>query len=148
MVLSPLLELAGLYDPPFRLRGEVPVELSVAVPASETEDRLLRGRLDFLMVQQRLWLVVFESKGTALNLDTALPQTLSYMMANPNPGVPVYGMVSNGGEFMFLKLASQETPEYDVSRVFSYLPIQNELYDVLKVLKRFSRLLQSSGNGT
>jgi hypothetical protein len=44
MVLSPLLELAGFYDPPFRIRGEVPIELSLTVPVSEVEDQVLRGR--------------------------------------------------------------------------------------------------------
>ena len=50
--------------------------------------------------------------------------------------LPLFAMVTNGGEFFFLKLNRQETPQYDISRIFSLLPMQNELYDVLKVLKR------------
>lgn len=142
IVLSPLLELAGFYDPPFRIRGEVPVELSLAVPASEVQDQVLRGRLDFLVVQQQLWVVVLESKGTAINLDAAIPQTLTDMMANPEPVNPVYGMVGNGGDFCFLKVDRQGTPQYDISDVFSYLPARNRFYDVLQILKRLSRLIE------
>jgi hypothetical protein len=142
MVLSPLLELAGFYDPPFRIRGEVPIELSVTVPVSEVEDETLRGRLDFLVVQQQLWLVVLESKGTAINLDAAIPQTLTYMMASPNPVNPIYGMVGNGGDFCFLKVDRQGMPQYDISDVFSYLPTRNRFYEVLQILKRLSWLIE------
>ena len=137
LVLSPLLELAGFYDPPFQIQGEVTVEVSTSVATSEVSEEILRGRIDFLVVSKGLWIAVLESKGTEINLDMAIPQTLAYMMANPDTEKPVFAMATNGGEFFFLKLNRQGTPQYDISRIFSLLPLQNELYDVLKVLKRF-----------
>ncbi|VXD13856.1 type I restriction endonuclease subunit R [Planktothrix paucivesiculata] len=136
VVLSPLLELAGFYDPPFQMQGEVAVEVSTSVATNEVSEEILRGRIDFLVVSRRFWIVVLESKGTEINLDMAIPQTLAYMMANSNVKKPVFGMVTNGGEFFFIKLNCQGTPQYNISRIFSHLPLQNELYDVLKILKR------------
>lgn len=136
VVLSPLLELAGFYDPPFQMQGEVAVEVSTSVATNEVSEEILRGRIDFLVISRGLWIVVLESKGTEINLDMAIPQTLAYMTANSDVKQPVFGMVTNGGEFFFIKLNRQGTPQYDISRIFSLLPLQNELYDVLKILKR------------
>ncbi|MBN3927218.1 type I restriction endonuclease subunit R [Nostoc sp. NMS4] len=141
VVLSPLLELAGFYDPPFQMQGEVAVEVSASVAMDEISEEILRGRIDFLVVSKGLWIAALESKGTAINLDMAIPQILAYMMSNPNSEKSVFGIATNGGEFFFLKLNRQETAQYDISRIFSLLPLQNELYDVLMILKKLGRLI-------
>ncbi len=139
LVLSPLLELAGFYDPPYLMQGEVAVEIRTSIATSEVCDEILRGRIDFLVVSKGLWIAVLESKETEINLDMAIPQTLAYMMANPYAKKPVFAIATNGGDFFFLKLNHQGTPQYDISRVFSLLPLQNELYDVLKILKQLGK---------
>lgn len=63
------------------------------------------------------------------------------MMASPAKEQNIYGMVTNGGQFFFLKLCRAGAPEYDVARVFSLLPLQNELYDVLRILKQLGNAL-------
>jgi hypothetical protein len=143
VVLSPLLELAGFYDAPFQIKGEVPIEVSVISPISETDSEPLRGRLDFLVVSNELWIVVLESKGTELNLDIAIPQTLAYMMANPQSEYPTFAMITNGGKFFFIKVIKQGTPQYDISRIFSHLPLNNEFYEVLKIFKKISYRLKN-----
>jgi hypothetical protein len=85
-----------------------------------------------------------ESKGTAINLEDAIPQTLAYMQAATDLMQPMYGMATNGGEVLFLKCdrASTDQPfigQYDVSRIYSQLPLRNELYDVLQILKRLGQ---------
>lgn len=139
VVLSPLLELvlelAGFYDPPFQMQAEVAVEVTTSVSESEVSEKVLRGRIDFLVISQGIWIAVLESKSSPLNLDTAIPQTLAYMMANPHAEKPVFAMVTNGGEFFFIKLSFQGIPQYDISRSFSLLPLRNELYEVLRILK-------------
>jgi hypothetical protein len=135
VVLSPLLELAGFYDPPFQMEGEVAVEVSTSVAMSEVSE-------DFLVVSKNLWIAVLESKGTEVNLDMAIPQTLAYMMANPDTEKPVFAMATNGGEFFFLKINRLGTPQYDISRIFSHLPLQNEFYDVLRILKRLGKNIE------
>jgi hypothetical protein len=136
IVVSRLLELTGFYDPPFKIRAEVSVEV-----ATEVENEVLRGRIDFLVVLDRFWVVVIEGKHTDLNIELAIPQALAYMIATPHPERSAYGMVTNGGTFAFLKLARQPSPQYEVSDVFSLLPRRNQLYEVLRVLKRMSQLI-------
>lgn len=142
VVLSSLLELAGFYDSPFQMQAEVAVEATTSVSDSEVSEKFLRGRIDFLLISQGIWIAVLESKSSQLNLDTAIPQTLAYMMANPHPEKPAFAMVTNGGEFFFLKLSSQGRPQYDISRSFSLLPLQNELCEVLRVLKNLESNIQ------
>jgi hypothetical protein len=76
---------------------------------------------------------VIEAKRTSVGEQLAIPQTLAYMMANPYPERSVFGMITNGANFIFLKLFQGE---YSVSRVFSLVPLENELLEVIKILKR------------
>ncbi|MGP1385139.1 MAG: hypothetical protein ACTS2F_16365 [Thainema sp.] len=69
---SPLLTLAGFYDPPFQLKAEESVQLTLTDP-----EEVLQGRLDVLVLKEQFWVVVLESKKTALSVWAALPQTLA-----------------------------------------------------------------------
>ncbi|HIK09481.1 MAG TPA: type I restriction endonuclease subunit R [Oscillatoriaceae cyanobacterium M33_DOE_052] len=135
IVLSPLLDLAGFFEHPFRFKTETTVQIMV-----ESDDVIYRGRIDALVLLETLWVVVIESKETSFSLELALPQTLAYMLANHQPDRPVFGMVTNGGNFIFAKLQTQEFPQYELSSVFSLLPRRNQLYDVLQILKRLGRV--------
>lgn len=139
LVGSPLLERAGFYDHPFKMGAEASVE--IVLDQDDEDVETLRGRTDVLVLQNRLWVVVLESKRTTISATTALPQTLAYMMTNPYPDKPVFGMVTNGDEIFFVKLSQQGTPEYDISRVFALLPLRNELYNVLQILKRIGQVI-------
>jgi hypothetical protein len=136
LVISPLLTLASLYDEPFFVTTEPEVELLL-----EDRDELLRGRIDTLIIQQQLWVLVVESKST-IAFSVALPQALTYMMGNPNPERPVYGLITNGDEFQFIKLLIQDNPQYDLSNIFSLLlPHRNQLYDIMRVLKQIRQIM-------
>ncbi len=136
LVISPLLTLAGLYDEPFFITTEPEVELLL-----EDRDEILRGRIDTLIIQQQLWVLVVESKST-IAFSVALPQALTYMMGNPNPERPVYGLITNGDEFQFIKLLIQDNPQYDLSNIFSLLlPHRNQLYDIMRVLKQIRQIM-------
>jgi hypothetical protein len=141
LLVSPLLELAGFYDEPFLITTEPQVEILL-----EDDDELLRGRIDTLVIQNRLWVLVVESK-RSISFEAAIPQALTYMMANPQPSQPVYGMVTDGSLFMFIKLLAQEPPQYDFSDTFSLLLFrQNKLYDVLRVLKQIGRTISPAAS--
>ena len=84
VVLSPLLELAGFYQSPYRFKTEVPVEIE----ALGDNEEILRGRIDALVLQGKLWIVLIESKKTTFDLELAIPQTLAYMAAHPK--LPLY----------------------------------------------------------
>ena len=135
VVLSPLLALAGFYRPPFRVTAETPVEIS-----AEDEGENVQGRIDVLVLQNQLWVLVIEAKKSQFSLEPAIPQALAYMMANPNPDRPAFGFVTNGSTFIFIKLTKQDTPQYALSDEFT-LRRENDLYKVLSVLKQLGALL-------
>jgi predicted type IV restriction endonuclease len=130
VVVAPLLDLAGFYRLPFQIESEVPVVVEVPGEA----DAFIQGRIDTLIVQGQLWVLVVESKRTQLSVQTAVPQALAYMLSREAQRTH-YGLVTNGGEFVFLKLCRQAQPTYALSNSFSVLNLGNELYPVLQVLK-------------
>ncbi|QSJ16253.1 type I restriction endonuclease subunit R [Nostoc sp. UHCC 0702] len=134
LVVSPLLELAGFLDPPYRIRSPYGVGLELEDP-----DETIRGFIDTLVVQKRLWILVVESKRNSIPVPAALPQLLAYMLTNPQNNKPVFGMATNSDEFVFLKLTLTDTPLYDVSRTFSLFPRRHELAKVLRILKRLGQ---------
>jgi hypothetical protein len=131
LLVSPLLAIAGFYDPPFRVRAEESVQLTL-----DDGEEILQGRMDVLVLLNRFWVVVVESKKTALSVWTALPQTLAYLMTNPEPMQPSFGMVTNGDDILFVKLLQTEHRHYALSRVFSPFSSNRELYSTLQILKR------------
>lgn len=131
LLASPLLALAGFYDPPFTVRAEESVQLVLA-----DSEEVLQGRLDVLVLWEQVWVVVVESKKTALSLWSALPQTLAYLQANPDPDRPSYGLITNGDEFAFVKCQAQPLPQqYALSRPFALFTAPQEFEQVLQVLK-------------
>jgi predicted type IV restriction endonuclease len=134
IVIAPLLEMAGFYDPPFHLRSETSIRLEL----EGKNDRIYQGRIDSLVLQERLWVILVESKRTSFSAAVALPQAIAYMVANPQPEQASFGLVSNGTSSIFVKLHENQ---YDFSDEFSLNRRQNELYDVLQILNRLKEIL-------
>ncbi|MEM8640324.1 MAG: type I restriction endonuclease subunit R [Cyanobacteria bacterium P01_G01_bin.54] len=131
LLVSPLVYLAGFCDPPYTVQGEK----SVTVEVTE-RDEVYRGRIDFLILKQRFWLAIVESKQTQLSFSLGIPQLLTYMMANPYPEQSTYGLVTNGDSFLFVKLAQVPTRDYAFSSDFSVYGLpENELYAVLQIMR-------------
>ena len=134
VLLSPLLELAGFYQFPYKFRAEV----SVAVEVIGDLDEMLRGRIDALVLQNRLWIVLIEAKKAIFDLELAIPQTLAYMAANPQPTQPLFGLITNGSSYLFIKLLDRQ---YGTSDIFATRSQhRNNLYEVLEVLRHFGSL--------
>ena len=93
------------------------------------------------MLQNQFWVLVLESKKTTLSAWLAVPQALAYLMANPHADKPVFGMVTNGDDVLFIKLTQAGTPKYDVSRVFALFTSKRELYSILQILKRIGQVI-------
>ncbi|AFY35296.1 type I restriction endonuclease [Calothrix sp. PCC 7507] len=136
IVLSPLLDFAGFYNDPFLVATEESIEIAL-----EDKGEIVRGRIDILVIQEQLWLLVIESKRASFSLLEAIPQALAYMLANPHPEQPVFGLVTNGSHFLFLKLNKSNVPQYALSDEFTLLRRENELYQVLRILKNLSQVL-------
>lgn len=69
----------------------------------------------------------------------ALPQTLAYMLGNPDQTHSTFGFITNGTEFLFLKAQRQPTAQYATSRLLSLVNPGNDLYEVLSILKHLAQ---------
>jgi hypothetical protein len=135
VVLSPLLFIGKFYLPPFHIKLEKSVEI-------ETEDKgtIIKGRIDFLLLNEQFWVTVIESKQVAYSVEAGLDQILAYMLASPQSQQQVFGMITSGGSFMFIKLVQGNPPRYGTSDIFDIRNRGNELYQVLSILKCLSQL--------
>ncbi len=135
VVLSPLLDLAGFYQPPFEIETETSVEI-----VAEEEGVKLKGNIDVLVVQKNFWILVIESKSTKFDVMVALPQALACMLNSPNREKHSFCLLVNGREFVFVKLMQEEQNKY--ARSYALLiEKDDEFQQVLSVLKRVSGLV-------
>jgi len=134
-ILGPLLHLAGFYSYPFHTKSEYSVKVS-----NMDGDVIVEGKIDVLVLKDKLWIMVIESKQAALSIEAGLAQILAYMLAHENKGKPCFGMITTGGSFVFLKVVKGESPQYAVSRIFELRNPGNELYTVLGVLKQLEQV--------
>ncbi len=131
MLFSPELPK---YDPPFRIKAEESVQITVA-----DSEETLQGRIDILVLRDLLWIIVLESKKTMLSVWSALPQTLAYLMASPNPDLPNFAMFTNGDNIVFVKVENQQ---YGISRVFAPLSTKSELDNACQVLRKIAETIK------
>jgi predicted type IV restriction endonuclease len=134
-ILSPLLDLAGFYLSPFYIDTEAEVVLT-----ADDEGIPIRGRIDVLVLKQQFWVLVIESKRAEFSVKVGIPQALTYMLASPMPSRPLYGLVTNGSNFVFLKCVQQGEPEYARSKTFD-LEEGTDLDQVLRILKRLAEIV-------
>ncbi len=78
LTIAPLMRLAGFYDVPIRLTMEDSIAIAV-----EDEDRRITGRMDILAINNPqsniappFWVLVIETKNSAVNVIEGLPQLL------------------------------------------------------------------------
>lgn len=135
VVLSPLLDLAGFYQPPFEIETETSVEI-----VAEEGGVKLKGNIDVLVMQENFWILAIESKSTKFDVMIALPQALAYMLNSPNRDKPTFGLLVNGREFVFVKLLRKEQITYARSYALS-IEKDSEFEQVLSVLKRVGELI-------
>jgi hypothetical protein len=139
VVISPLLDLAGFYQPPFLIRTEVGTSLEVA---DEPDISPIQGKIDILVVQEALWILVIESKPARLDVTSGIPQALTYLLSAPTTQSVLYGMVTNGREVLFVRLdCSQPSPQYSCSLTYRLLEGTSEREQVLQGLKYLGTLL-------
>lgn len=135
-VLHPLLFLADLYLQPFYARSEEGIDI-----ITEDQGTIIKGKINTLVLKDQFWIMVIESKRASYSVEAGLAQILAYMLGNPNPEKPCYGMITTGGNFVFIKLVRAGTPQYALSNIFEVRNRGNALYDVMKILKHICKLI-------
>ena len=134
-IMGPILFLADFYLPPFHIQAEKAIEIT-----AEDEGVIIRGQINILLLKERFWALVIESKEAAFSIEPALAQLLAYMLASPQVDKPCFGLISSGGSFCFVKLVRGQLNQYAISRIFEIRNPGNDLYDVFKILKRISQV--------
>lgn len=146
-ILSPLLFIGQFFLPPFHLKQEYSVAFTTPMSEAQSYEEtgtgngtVIKGRLDLLLLNQALWVTVIESKRLAYSVEAGLDQALAYLLASPTAQQTVYGMITSGGSFMFVKLVKGTPPQYATSDIFDVRNRGNALVPVLQILKRLSVL--------
>ncbi|MDY7008659.1 MAG: restriction endonuclease subunit R [Cyanobacteriota bacterium] len=134
-VVDPILFIGGFFLYPLYIRAEPAINLAV-----EDEDIIIKGKIDTLVLKDQFWAMVIESKKAEFSTEAGRGKILAYMLANPHPNRPNYGIISTGGGFIFVKLVNSEIPQYALSKTFITTNPGNELYDVLRILKRLTQI--------
>jgi hypothetical protein len=58
VMISPLLAMAGFYNPPFSIHTENAIQISL----EDKYEKVWRGKIDVIVLQEKLWVLVIESK--------------------------------------------------------------------------------------
>lgn len=129
ILLAPLLETLGFIDSPYQVRGEKYVRFEI-----EDGNTVLDGLIDALVIQDRLWLIVIESKRYGFSVRQAIAQTLAYMVGAPTP--TAFALITTGEDYLFIKL-DRSVAQYALSDKFTLSTAEgNELYQVAQILKQ------------
>jgi hypothetical protein len=140
--LSPLMMVAGLAEYPFIPKAEHIIEIDLSYEDEDDEVQLIRGKIDIIVSHNNLWEVIVETKRVQSNVMQALPQTLTYMMATPPSDRPIFGLCTNGTDFVFVKMLRGEKNQYALSGLFSMYQPTNDLYQVVAILQNLRQVVQ------
>ncbi len=135
-IVDPILFIGDFYLSPFYVKSEESID--IAVP---DEDIIIKGRIDTLVLKDRFWVMIIESKKASFSIEEGLAQILAYMLGNPYADQPSFGMIATGSEFIFVKLVKGKPPRYSLSKGFLMRNPGNELYEVLRILKGLTQLV-------
>lgn len=138
LTIAPLMRLAGFYDVPIRLTMEDSIAIAV-----EDEDRRITGRMDILAINSPqsniappFWVVVIETKNSAVEVGEGLPQLLTYSFKSLEQQPSVWGLVTNGLRYQFVYLRHHEQPSYQLMPLLSL----NESPDAIELLQVFKAI--------
>ncbi|MEH1923609.1 restriction endonuclease subunit R [Nostoc sp.] len=144
ITIAPLMRLAGFYDVPIRLTMEDSIAMPAAVNnAVEDEDRRITGRMDILainnpqsMIASPFWVVVIETKNSAVEVGEGLPQLLTYAFKSLDQLPSVWGLVTNGLRYQFVYLRDEQQPTYQLMPLLSL----NESPGAIELLQVFKAI--------
>ncbi|MEH2172418.1 restriction endonuclease subunit R [Nostoc sp.] len=138
ITIAPLMRLAGFYDVPIRLTMEDSIAIAV-----EDEDRRITGRMDILAINNPqsniappFWVVVIETKNSAIEVGEGLPQLLTYAFKSLEQQPSVWGLVTNGLRYQFVYLRHEQQPTYQLMPLLNL----NESPGAIELLQVFKAI--------
>lgn len=143
LTIFPLMRLAGFYRYPLKINVEEGIDNIVI----EDEDRIIRGRLDILTLNNAqqtpnnlaFWILVIEAKESAVEVRQGLPQLLTYAYKSLEQQFSVWGLATNGVQYLFVNIKQGNPP------TFQLMPLLDLMYSepsiqLLQVLKAICKL--------
>lgn len=149
--VGPLLRLAGFYRSPIKMF----LEEGIADIAVEDEGATITGRLDLLAIDKNtltttnvpFWILVIETKNSALDVLTGLPQLLAYAYKSLEHQTSVWGLVTNGARYQFAYIQSGTPPTFQLMPLLNLMDCEPAI-QILQVLKAICKLQNTRlGNG-
>jgi hypothetical protein len=148
LTVFPLLRLAGFYHYPIQINEEEGIDNIVI----EDEDTTITGRFDLVAVNRNIlttnnvpfWILVIESKELGVDVLQGLPQLLAYAYNSLERQSLVWGMVTNGLQYLFVLIQQGNPPIYQLIRPRLDLFYSQQSVLLLQVLKAISKLEFSS----
>ncbi|MFB2898820.1 restriction endonuclease subunit R [Aerosakkonemataceae cyanobacterium BLCC-F50] len=148
LTVFPLLRLAGFYHYPIQINVEEGIDNIVV----EDEDTTITGRFDIVAVNRNIfttnnvpfWILVIESKELGVDVLQGLPQLLAYAYNSLERQSSVWGMVTNGLQYLFVLIqqGNPQTYQLIMPRLDLFYSQQSVL--LLQVLKAICKLEFSS----
>lgn len=142
----PLLRLAGFYRYPIQIN----VEEDIADVKITDEDTIITGRFDILAVNKvtpintdvTFWLLVIEAKNSAIEVRQGLPQLLTYAFKSLEEQSSVWGLVTNGLQYLFVHLRRENSPMYQLMPELHLMDSERsiQLLQVLKAICKFQNV--------
>jgi len=149
--VGPLLRLAGFYRSPIKMF----LEEGIADIAVEDEGATITGRLDLLAIDKNtltttdvpFWILVIETKNSAIDVLAGLPQLLAYAYKSLEHQTSVWGLVTNGARYQFAYIQSGTPPTFQLMPLLNLMDCEPAI-QILQVLKAMCKLQNTRlGNG-
>ncbi|GAB1538976.1 hypothetical protein NUACC21_16410 [Scytonema sp. NUACC21] len=141
MAIAPLMRLAGFYDVPVRLTMEDAIAIAI-----EDEDKKITGRMDILALSNAqattantFWILVIETKNSAIDVFEGLPQLLTYAFKSLEKQSSVWGLATNGRSYQFVHLRQGNPSVYQLMPELSLIDTEDSI-QLLQVLKAICQL--------
>ncbi len=144
LTVFPLLRLAGFYHHPIQINVEEGIDNIVV----ENEETTITGRFDIVAVNRNIpttnnvpfWILVIESKELGVDVLQGLPQLLAYAYNSLEHQSSVWGMVTNGLQFLFVLIQQGNPPTYQLIMPRLDLFYSQQSVLLLQVLKAICKL--------
>jgi len=141
--VGPLLRLAGFYRSPIKMF----LEEGIADIAVEDEGATITGRLDLLAIDKNtltttdvpFWILVIETKNSAIDVLAGLPQLLAYAYKSLEHQTSVWGLVTNGARYQFAYIQSGTPPTFQLMQLLNLMDCEPAI-QILQVLKAICKL--------
>jgi len=106
------------------IQSEVAIQLSIA-----DEELAIEGKIDILVLHNRLCILLIESKRAAASLEVGLRQLLAYMLASPSCAASLWDD-HQCGSFVLSQAGARSDPRIMRCLASSRCAIQDDLYSV------------------